>query len=207
MPWFPISEVSELVRPATGTRRRLPAEAELGGQLDRPDVVRRGGAEDVAAGTPPPGYRPVTCRKAPRRKRLDDAAAGRLDTKCDARRAGQLEAARKATMACTRREEPERVVETELTIRGRMTSEIVVRDRPESPGALGLACAGPVELVETWTFRPGVEGHDDAAGTEQRRSDGGSTHELVRKDLGVVDAVGVRRKHARRQRRFVHAVV
>src|SRR4029077_15146395 len=207
MPWFPISEVSELVRPATGTRRRLPAEAELGGQLDRPDVVRRRGAEDVAAGTPTPGDRPVTCREAPRRKRLDDAAAGRLDTKRDARRAGQLEAARKATMACARREEPERVVETELTIRGRMTPEIVVGDRPESPGALGLACAGPVELVETWTFRPGVEGHDDAAGTEQRRGNGGRTHELVRKDLGVVDAVGVRREHARRQRRLVHAVV
>src|SRR5258705_3497875 len=136
MPWFPISEVRELVRPATGTRRRLPAEAELGGQLDCPDVVRGRGAEDVAAGTPTPGDRAVASREAPRRQRLDDAAAGRLDTERDARRARQLEAARKTTMACARREEAERVVETELTIRGRMAPEVVVRDRPEGPGTL-----------------------------------------------------------------------
>src|SRR4029079_19689958 len=105
----------------------------------------------------------------------------------------------KATMACPRREDPERIVETELTIRGRMTSEIVVRDRPESPGAFRLACAGPVELEETWAFRAGIEGHHDAAGTEQRRRDGGRRNELVRKALGVVDAVGVRREHPRRQ--------
>src|SRR6185437_15008892 len=86
MPWFPISDVSELVRPATATRRRLPTEAELGGQLDRPDVVRRRGAEDVAAGTSTPGDRPVTCREAPRRKRLDDAGAGRASLKLPVKR-------------------------------------------------------------------------------------------------------------------------
>src|SRR3954468_142130 len=148
MPWFPISEVRELVRPATGTGRRLPTQAGLGGQLDRPDIVRGRGAEDVATGTPTPGDRPVTCRESSRRERLDDAAAGRLDTERDACRARQLEAAREATMACARRQEPERVVETKLTVRGRMAPEIVVRDRPEGPGAFGLTGTCPVELVE-----------------------------------------------------------
>src|SRR3954462_4801665 len=203
MPWFPISEVRELVRPATGTGRRLPTQAELGGRPDRPAIVRGRGAEDVATGTPTPGDRPVTCREAPRRERLDYAAAGRLDTERDACRARQLEPAREATMAHGRREEAERVVEAELTIGGRMPPEVVVRDRPEGPGALGLSCAGPVELVETRAFRAGVERHDDAARTQQRRAHGGRSHEFVRKDLRVLDALRVRREHARRQRRLV----
>src|SRR6476469_677373 len=91
MPWFPISEVRELLRPATSTRRRLPAEPERSGELHRSDLVRCGGAEDVAAGAAAPGDRPVAGRKTATGQSLDDAPARCLDAQRDARGTRALE--------------------------------------------------------------------------------------------------------------------
>ena len=66
-----------------------------------------------------------------------------------ATRAGRasLKAAVTRRWLAARSHEAERVVEPELAVGGRVPPEIVVRDRPERPGAFGLPLTGPVELV------------------------------------------------------------
>src|SRR5919201_559436 len=115
-PWSPTSEVSELVTPATGTRRSLAAQLERSVQLYRSDVARGGHAEHVASRTAPPRDGRIALRKASARKRANDRASGRLDAKRHAGRAGELEGRSDAGAARTSREEAEGVVERELPV-------------------------------------------------------------------------------------------
>src|SRR5437763_16737398 len=116
MPWSPISEVRELVRPATGTRGRLPAEAERGRELHHSDLVRGGDAEDIAAGPASPRDRAVACREASSGQRLHDPTARCLDSQHNPRRARELEGSRDPSMARASNHETERVVEPELAV-------------------------------------------------------------------------------------------
>src|SRR6185437_2971707 len=128
---------------ATNTRRRLSAEPEGSGELHRSDLVRGGGAEDVAAGSTAPRDRPVACGKASSGEGLHDAAAGSLDAQRDAGRTCELEGRSDAPVARSRSHEAEGVVEPELAVGNRVPPEIVVSDRPEGPGAFGLTLTGP----------------------------------------------------------------
>src|SRR5712691_4380322 len=156
MPWFPICEVRELVRPATGTRGRLPAEAERGRELDRADLVRSRDAEDVAARSASPRDRAVACDEAWGGQRLHDPAAGCLDSQRNARRSRKLEGPGDPSVARARGHETERVVERELAVGDRMPPEVVVRDRSERPGTFRLAHSCPVELVVARRARPRI---------------------------------------------------
>src|SRR5207245_10169452 len=76
---------------ATGTRVRLPAQAERERQLNGADVVGGGGAEDVGAWAPGPADGAVARREAPGRQCPDERAARRLDPDHHPSRARPLE--------------------------------------------------------------------------------------------------------------------
>src|SRR6266550_7055878 len=130
-----------------GPSLRLATEPERGRELHRSDLVRGGGAQEVAPRPAPPRDRPVACAEASSRECLHDPAAGCLDAQRDPRGPCELEGSRHQPVARRGGDEAERVVERELTVGDRMAPKIVVGDRPERPGSLRLSRTRPVELV------------------------------------------------------------
>ena len=134
---------------------------------------------------PPPG---VSMRRATR--------AGRAS----------LKAAVTRPVARTRSHEAERVVEAELAVGNRVPPEIVVRDRPEGPGAFGLTLTGPAELVAAGCTRACIEGTTFRPARSASQSPSKVARACRRKSACRRRRLRSAKGHAR-QRRRIHAVV